>query len=87
MTRRRRGARVVVGGDWCVVGRTGCCLSFVIPAHAGIHGCGVANDSRATLHTVTMDPGVRRDDELGAWPCRVLRDGGVLVALFFVIPA
>jgi hypothetical protein len=34
-----------------------------------------------------MDPGVRRDDELGAWPCRVLRDGGVLVALFFVIPA
>ena len=41
---------------------------FVIPAHAGVHGCGVANDSRATLHTVTMDPGVRRDDELGA--CR-----------------
>ena len=54
---------MVVGGDWC----GGCVASpCVIPAHAGIHGWGGGAVSGANRWSVTMDPGVRRDDEFGA---------------------
>ncbi|PVE55885.1 hypothetical protein DC429_11195 [Arthrobacter sp. TPD3018] len=37
--------------------------NFVIPANAGIHGRGAGGFTRATAYIVSMDPGVRRDDE------------------------
>ncbi|ATI54979.1 hypothetical protein CP552_04475 [Sphingomonas melonis] len=34
----------------------------VIPANAGIHGCGVSGSDARHERRASMDPGVRRDD-------------------------
>jgi hypothetical protein len=39
------------------------CPLFVIPADAGIHGCGRLMVMRHRERRVSVDPGVRRDDE------------------------
>jgi len=36
---------------------------IVIPTKVGTHGCATGNDAHITGDTVTVGPGVRRDDD------------------------